>query len=105
LAIPGVGPVVAAAARGHGRRRGGRRSSHGGIVGALTQAGVSDEDARSTPRVCAAAARWSPRRVNDADASRLEAILDRSSLRTNEMRSSYDNPAEGLRSQSQAVLG
>jgi hypothetical protein len=48
--------------------------------------------ATTTPRFRRGSAPRRPlvARVNDADAARLEAILDRSSLRTNDMRSSYD---------------
>src|ERR1700750_1962057 len=50
LAIPGLGPVVAAgwlASTALGAVAGG---ATGGVVGALTQAGVSDEKLHSTPR-------------------------------------------------------
>jgi hypothetical protein len=90
LAIPGVGPVVAAGwlvATAAGAAAGGLT---GGIVGALTQAGVSDADAQVYAEGLRRGGTLVTARVNDADAARLEAILDRSSLRTNDMRSSYD---------------
>jgi len=90
LAIPGVGPVVAAGwlvATAAGAAAGGLT---GGIVGALTQAGVSDDDAQVYAEGLRRGGTLVTARVNDADASRLEAILDRSSLRTTDMRSSYD---------------
>ena len=89
LAIPGVGPVVAAGwlvATAAGAAAGGLT---GGIIGALTQAGVSEEDAHVYAEGVRRGGTLVTARVNDADATRLEAILDRSSLRTTDMRSSY----------------
>jgi hypothetical protein len=90
LAIPGVGPVVAAgwlAATAAGAVAGGLT---GGIVGALTQAGVSDDDAQLYAEGVRRGGTLVTARVNDAEAQRLEAVLDRSSLRTVDMRSSYE---------------
>ena len=90
LAIPGIGPVVAAgwlAATAAGAAAGGIA---GGIVGALTQAGVSDEDAQVYAEGVRRGGTLVTARVNDADAVRLEAVLDRSSLRTTDVRRSYD---------------
>lgn len=89
LAIPGVGPVVAAGwlvATAAGAAAGGLT---GGIIGALTQAGVSDEDAHVYAEGVRRGGTLVTARVSDADASRLEAVLDRSSLRTNDLRSAY----------------
>jgi hypothetical protein len=89
LAIPGVGPVVAAGwlvATAAGAAAG---ALTGGIVGALTQAGVSDEDAQVYAEGVRRGGTLVTARVNDADASRLEAILDDDSLRTSDLRSSY----------------
>lgn len=89
LAIPGVGPVVAAGwlvATAAGAAAGGVT---GGVIGALTQAGVSDDDAHVYAEGVRRGGTLVTARVNDADASRLEGILDRSSLRTSDLRSSY----------------
>jgi hypothetical protein len=89
LAIPGVGPVVAAGwlvATAAGAAAGGLT---GGIVGALTQAGVSDEDAHVYAEGVRRGGTLITARVNDADASRLESVLDRSALRTTDLRRSY----------------
>jgi hypothetical protein len=89
LAIPGVGPVVAAGwlvATAAGAATG---AAAGGIIGALTQAGVSDEDAQVYAEGVRRGGTLVTARVNDADASRLEGLLDRSSLRTSDLRSSY----------------
>src|SRR6186713_1009063 len=80
MAIPGIGPVVAAgwlAATAAGAAAGGIA---GGIVGALTQAGVSDEDAQVYAEGVRRGGTLVTARVNDADASRLEAMLDRNAL-------------------------
>lgn len=89
LAIPGVGPVVAAGwlvATAAGAAAGGVT---GGVIGALTQAGVSDDDAHVYAEGVRRGGTLVSARVNDADASRLEQILDRSSMRTSDLRTSY----------------
>jgi len=89
LAIPGVGPVVAAGwlvATAAGAAAGGLT---GGIVGALTQAGVTDEDAQVYAEGVRRGGTLVTARVNDADATRLEAILDRSAWQKDALRSSY----------------
>jgi len=89
LAIPGVGPVVAAGwliATAAGAAAGGLT---GGIIGALTQAGVSDEDAQVYAEGLRRGGTLVTARVADAAASKLEGVLDRSSLRTSDLRSSY----------------
>jgi hypothetical protein len=82
LAIPGVDPVVAAGwlvATVAGAAAGG---TTGGIVGALTQAGVSDEDVQVYAEGVRRGGTLVTAPVNDADASRLDAVLDRSALRS-----------------------
>jgi hypothetical protein len=89
MAIPGVGPVVAAgwlAATAAGAAVGG---ATGGIIGALTQAGVSEDDAHVYAEGVRRGGTLVTARVNDADATRLESVLDRSSLRTGDLRGSY----------------
>ena len=89
LAIPGIGPVVAAGwlvATAAGAAAGGVT---GGIIGALTQAGVSDDDAHLYAEGLRRGGTLVTARVNDNDASRLEGILDKSSLRNNDVRSKY----------------
>src|SRR6478609_4040131 len=89
LAIPGVGPVVAAGwlvATAAGAAAGGMT---GGIIGALTQAGVSDEDAHLYAEGVRRGGTLVTARVDDGAASKLEGVLDRSSLRTSDVRSSY----------------
>lgn len=80
LAIPGVGPVVAAGwlvATAAGAAAGG---ATGGIIGALTQAGVSDDDAHVYAEGVRRGGTLVSARVPDADRSRYESILDRSAV-------------------------
>jgi hypothetical protein len=89
LAIPGVGPVVAAGwlvATTAGAAAGGLT---GGIIGGLIQAGVSDEDAHIYAEGVRRGGTLVTARVSDAQASRLESMLDQSSLRRSELRNTY----------------
>jgi len=76
LAIPGLGPVVAAgwlASTALGAVAGG---ATGGIIGALTQAGVSDEEAHYYAEGVRRGGTLVTVRVPDGDRARYEAILD-----------------------------
>jgi hypothetical protein len=78
LAIPGLGPVVAAgwlAATAVGAAAG---ATAGGIVGALTEAGVSSEDANSYAEGVRRGGTLVSARVADAERSRLDSLLDQS---------------------------
>jgi hypothetical protein len=89
LAIPGIGPVVAAgwlAATAAGAAAGGLT---GGIIGALTQAGVSDEDAHVYAEGLRRGGTLVTARVADASASKFGGIMDGSSLKTADLRTSY----------------
>ena len=80
LAIPGLGPVVAAgwlASTALGAVAGG---ATGGVVGALTQAGVSDEEAPLYAEGVRRGGTLVSARVPDADRARCEAILDQSAV-------------------------
>jgi hypothetical protein len=80
MAIPGVGPVVAAgwlASTAAGAAAGG---ATGGIIGALTQAGTNEEDANAYAEGVRRGGTLVSARVPDADRARYEAILDRSSV-------------------------
>jgi hypothetical protein len=80
LAIPGVGPVVAAgwlASLAVGAAVGG---TAGGIIGALTQAGTSKEDAYMYAEGIRRGGTLVSARVADGDRDRCEAMLDRSSV-------------------------
>ena len=80
LAIPGLGPVVAAgwlAATAVGAAAG---AATGGIVGALTEAGVSAEDAHSYAEGVRRGGTLVSARVADTDRSRLDPILSESAI-------------------------
>jgi hypothetical protein len=80
LAIPGVGPVVAAgwlASVAAGAAVGG---TAGGIIGALTQAGTNKEDAYMFAEGVRRGGTLVSARVTDGDSARYEALLDRSSV-------------------------
>src|SRR6202030_486356 len=80
LAIPGVGPVVAAGwlvATAAGAAVGG---TAGGIIGALTQAGTSEEYAYIYAEGVRRGGTLVSARVADEDRTRCEEILDRSAV-------------------------
>ena len=91
MAIPGVGPVVAAGwlvATLTGAAAGG---ATGGIVGALTQAGVSKEEADVYAEGLRRGGAVVSARVADADSPRLQAIMDRSSVKLADRSTAYRN--------------
>jgi hypothetical protein len=80
LAIPGLGPVVAAgwlAATAVGAAAG---AATGGIVGALTEAGVSEEDAHTYAEGVRRGGTLVSARVPDGDRARLDAVLNQSAV-------------------------
>jgi hypothetical protein len=80
LAIPGLGPVVAAgwlAATAVGAAAG---AVTGGLVGALTEAGVSKEDAPLYAEGVRRGGTLVSAKVPEADRGRLDAILSQSSV-------------------------
>jgi hypothetical protein len=80
MAIPGVGPVVAAGwlvSTLAGAAAGGVT---GGVLGALTQAGVSKEDAEVYAEGLRRGGAVVSARVAAADAVRLQAVMDRSAV-------------------------
>jgi hypothetical protein len=86
LAIPGLGPVVAAgwlAATATGAAAG---AATGGIIGALTQSGMSDEDAHTYAEGVRRGGTLVTARVSDGDRARLEAALTQSAINVTERR-------------------
>jgi hypothetical protein len=80
MAIPGIGPVVAAgwlASTGAGALAGG---TAGGLIGALTQAGVREEDAHVYAEGVRRGGTLVSVRVPDSDRARVETLLDRSAV-------------------------
>jgi hypothetical protein len=89
MAIPGVGPVVAAGwlvSTLAGAAAGGVT---GGVLGALTQAGVSKEDAEVYAEGLRRGGAVVSARVPDADARRLKAVMDRSAVNIGERSAAY----------------
>jgi hypothetical protein len=89
MAIPGVGPVVAAGwlvATLTGAVAGG---ATGGIIGALTQAGVSKDEADVYAEGLRRGGAVVSARVADAEASRLQALMDRSAVRLTDRTAAY----------------
>jgi hypothetical protein len=89
MAIPGVGPVVAAGwlvAMLTGAAAGG---AAGGIIGALTQTGVNEEDAHVYAEGLRRGGALVSARVADQDAARLQAIMDRSAVRIADRATAY----------------
>lgn len=89
LAIPGVGPVVAAGwlvATAVGAVAG---AATGGIVGGLTQMGVSKEDADVFAEGVRRGGTLVSARVDDAKASQYEAVLDRSAVNIQDRGAAY----------------
>src|SRR6187397_1709395 len=82
LAIPGLGPVVAAgwlAATAVGAAAG---AATGGIIGALTQAGVSDDDAHTYAEGIRRGGTLVTARVPEANRARLDAVMNSSAVNT-----------------------
>ena len=89
MAIPGVGPVVAAGwlvAMLTGAAAGGLA---GGLIGALTQAGVSPEDANVYAEGVRRGGTMVTARVPDGERARCEAILNRSSVNIRDRETAY----------------
>jgi hypothetical protein len=89
LAIPGVGPVVAAGwlvATATGAAVGG---ATGGIVGALANAGIGEEDAHVYAEGIRRGGTLVTARVPDGERSRYEGILDRSAVNIAERGKAY----------------
>ncbi len=90
LAIPGVGPVVAAgwlAATAVGAAAG---AATGGVIGALTEAGVSSKDAETYAEGVRRGGTLVSARVPDGDQGKLEAILNQSAVDVQSRRTSWE---------------
>lgn len=90
MAIPGVGPVVAAGwlvAALTGAAAGGVT---GGIIGALSQqAGISDEEANVYAEGLRRGGALVSAKVDDAEAARVQGIMDQSSVRVSDRAAAY----------------
>jgi hypothetical protein len=89
LAIPGLGPVVAAGWLASTALVAAVGGTAGGLIGALTQSGVSEEDANVYAEGVRRGGTMVTARVPDADRARCEAILDRSAVKIRERATLY----------------
>jgi hypothetical protein len=91
LAIPGIGPVVAAgwlAALASGAVAGG---ATGGIIGALVESGTSKENAELYAEALRRGGAIVTAKVSDDDAAKYSAIMDRSAFDIVARESAYRN--------------
>jgi hypothetical protein len=89
LAIPGIGPVVAAGWLASTALVAAVGGTAGGLIGALTQAGVSEDEANAYAEGVRRGGTLVTARVPDADRTRYEAILDRSAVNIRERANLY----------------
>ena len=81
MAIPGAGPIVAAGWLVSTLAGAAAGSAAGGVLGALTQAGVGKDEADIYAESLRRGGAVVSSRVPDADASRLQAVLDNSAVK------------------------
>jgi hypothetical protein len=89
LAIPGIGPVVAAGWLASTAAGAAAVGLAGGIIGALTDSGVSEEEAEVYAEGVKRGGAIVTARVADSEMSRYEAILDRASVDIAERENTY----------------
>src|SRR5882762_7993989 len=77
LAIPGIGPVVAAGWLASTAAMAVAGGAAGGLIGALMQSGISEEEAHTYAEGVRRGGTLVTVRVPDADRARIEAIMDR----------------------------
>ena len=90
LAIPGLGPVVAAGWLASTALVAVAGGAAGGLIGALTQSGVSEEDAHVYAEGVRRGGTLVTAKVPDAERQRYEAILDRSAVDIHERARLYE---------------
>ena len=84
LAIPGIGPVVAAGWLASTAAMAAAGGAAGGLIGALTQSGVSEEEAHYYAEGVRRGGTLVTARVPELDRARYEAIMDRSAVNIRE---------------------
>jgi hypothetical protein len=89
LAIPGIGPVVAAGWLASTAAVATVGAAGGGIIGALTQSGVSKEDAHVYAEGVRRGGALVTARVPDVEREKYEVILNRSAVRLHERAEDY----------------
>lgn len=80
LAIPGLGPVVAAGWLASTAALAAAGGAAGGIIGALTQSGVSEDEAHVYAEGVRRGGTLLTARIPDAERTQVEALLDRSAV-------------------------
>ena len=89
MAIPGIGPVVAAGWLVSTLAGAAAGAATGGAIGALTQAGVSDDEAPVYAEAIRRGGAAVSARVADNDATRLQALMDQSAVRIADRADAY----------------
>ena len=89
MAIPGVGPVVAAGWLVATLTGAAAVGTAGGIVGAMTQAGVSPEDADVYAESIRRGGALVSVRVEEGDRARVQALMDKSSVNASNRAAMY----------------
>jgi hypothetical protein len=89
MAIPGVGPVVAAGWLVAALTGAAAVGTAGGIIGALTQAGVSPDDADVYAESIRRGGALVSVRVEEGDRARVQALMDKSSVNASNRAAMY----------------
>jgi hypothetical protein len=89
LAIPGLGPVVAAGWLASTAAVAAAGGATGGIIGALSQSGIGEDEAHVYAEGVRRGGTLVTARVPDGDRARFEAILDRSSVNIRDRGAAY----------------
>jgi hypothetical protein len=89
MAIPGVGPVVAAGWLVATLTGAAAVGTAGGIIGALTQAGVSSDDADVYAESIRRGGALVSVRAEEGDRARVQALMDKSSVNANDRAAMY----------------
>jgi hypothetical protein len=90
MAIPGLGPVVAAGWLVSTAALAVAGGATGGIIGALTQSGVDEDDAHAYAEGVRRGGTLVTARVNEVDRMRFEAIMDRSAVNIRDRRQMWE---------------
>jgi hypothetical protein len=91
LAIPGIGPVVAAGWLASTAAVAAVGGTAGGLIGALTQSGVSEDEANAYAEGVRRGGTLVSARVPEMDRARYEAILDRASVNMRERSTMWEH--------------
>ena len=89
IAIPGVGPVVAAGWLASTLAGAAAGAATGGVLGSLTQLGVPEEDAHTYAECVRRGGTLVSARVPDGERARYESVLDKKSVNIRERSAAY----------------